>query len=160
MVSWKYPNPFTLNIDVHPDDLDGFGHVNNTVYVRWLEQVAWAHSAAVGLSEQACIGLQRGMAVRRTEIDYLRAAVAEDKLVVGNWVIEVSRLRATRWFELFRPSDNALLLQAKIEYVCIDLQTGAPVRFPEPFVQGYRVEPEVRAVLNDRGMVGLITRQG
>ena len=145
---WGLPDPFAITIQVGSEHLDGFGHVNNAVYVQWLEQCAWAHSAAVGLPLERCVALNRGMAVRRTEIDYLRAARDGGALVVGNWVTSVNRLRAERRFEIFRVADQARLLQARIEYVCINLQTGTPTRFPDAFEQGYVVEAAVRTRVN------------
>lgn len=144
-LSWCLPDPFTIPIAVDASHLDGFGHVNNAVYIRWLEQCAWAHSTAVGLPPASCMVLNRGMAVRRTEVDYLHAALAGDQLVVGNWVTSVGRLRAERRFEIYRLGDSAKLLQARVEYVCINLQTGRPIRFPAEFSASYCVENSVRA---------------
>jgi acyl-CoA thioester hydrolase len=87
------------------------------------------------------------MAVRRSEVDYLRAAYAGDRLTVGTWVVEVTRLRALRRFQIVRPSDGATLVRADLDYVCINLDTGAPARMPPVFVAGYVVRPEVAAAL-------------
>lgn len=84
------------------------------------------------------------MAIRRTEVDYLRAAVLGDEWRLGNWVTSTSRLRVERQFEIFRLRDRAKLLQARIEYVRINLQTGTPTRFPAEYVKGYFVELSTR----------------
>lgn len=147
---WRLPAPFTILIEVGASHLDGFGHVNNAVYIQWLEQCSWAHSAAVGLPLERCVALKRGMAIRRTEVDYLLAAQSGDRVVVGNWVTSASRLRAERQFEIYRLGDGAKLLQARIDYVCINLQTGQPTRFPQEFVEGYRAEPSVCDVFADQ----------
>lgn len=145
------PSPFTVEVAVEPGDLDHFGHVNNAVYLRWLERCAWAHSESAGLPPEVCAGdLRRGMAVRRSEVDYLRAAYAGDRLTVGTWIVAVSRLRALRRFQIVREGDSATLVRADLDYVCINLDTGAPCRMPPPFVQGYVVQPDVQAVLAGR----------
>ena len=41
MLPWDLENPYTLDIKVQPEDIDGLGHANNTVYVTWLERCAW-----------------------------------------------------------------------------------------------------------------------
>lgn len=149
-IPWRFPNPFAIEILVGEEHIDGFGHVNNVFYIQWLEQCAWAHSAAVGLPLESCVSLQRGMAILRTEVDDLRPALRDDRLVVGNWVTAADWVRAERQFEIFRPADGAKLLQARIKYVCIDLKAGTPVRFPEEFVKGYVVEPQVKEALGSR----------
>ena len=61
-MDWDHADPYVYEVDVLPEDIDSFGHVNNTVYLRWLTECAWAHSAAVGLPEDKCVALRRGMA--------------------------------------------------------------------------------------------------
>lgn len=148
---WRLPAPFTETIAVEPSHIDGFGHVNNAVYIQWLERIAWAHSSAVGLPLSRCVELERGMAIRRTEVDFLGSAFLGDVLVVGSWIVSASRLRAARCFEIFRQSDGAKVLAAQIEFVCINLKTGLPSRFPDPFVEGYRVEQGVAEAMGAQG---------
>lgn len=144
----KLPSPFLIEVAVEAANIDAFGHVNNTVYLTWFEMCAWAHSAAVGLPVEACVALRRGMAVRRSEIDYRRPAMAGDTLTVANWVVRVDRLTARREFQLVRTATGELLAEAGVDYVCINLDTGAPARMPPPFVERYVVEPEVAAALD------------
>ena len=139
------PCPFSIEVETNAAEVDAFGHVNNLCYLRWIEACAWAHSAAVGVPVELCVQLGRGMAVARTEIRYLRPADAGQRLVVSNWVVSANRLRATRRFAVTR--DGATLATAEIDYVCIDLRSGAPARMPPEFTNAYRVEPEVAAAL-------------
>ena len=69
MPDWDLPDPFAIEVVAGPETIDSYGHVNNTVYLGWLEQCAWAHSEAVGLSESRCLEMQRGMAVRTLRAD-------------------------------------------------------------------------------------------
>lgn len=144
----KFPSPFLIEVAVEPSNIDAFGHVNNTVYLTWFEMCAWAHSAAVGLPVEACVALRRGMAVRRSEIDYRRPALAGDVLTVANWVVRVDRLTARREFQLLRTGTGELLAEAGVDYVCINLDSGAPARMPPAFVANYVVELEVAAALD------------
>lgn len=147
-MTFDLPSPFTVDVTVEAGDLDHYGHVNNAVYLRWLERCAWAHSASVGLPPELCAGaLRRGMAVRRSEVDYLRAAYAGDRLTVATWVARADRLRALRRFQVVRLADSETLVRADLAYVCINLETGGPARMPPVFAQNYRVLPEVAAAL-------------
>lgn len=139
------PCPFSIEVRTEPGQVDAFGHVNNLVYLGWIEACAWAHSAAVGLPVERCVELNQGMAVARTEIRYLRPADAGQRLTVLDWVTAAGRLRATRRFAVAR--GGTVLATAEVDYVCINLSSGAPVRMPPEFAAAYRVEPAVAAAL-------------
>lgn len=137
-MTWDLPSPFTLNLHVTPDDIDGLGHANNAVYVTWLERCAWRHSGYLGLDLAEYRRLDRAMAVLRHEIDYLAAAYEGDELVMGTWIVEWDRkLKMNRRFQLVRPRDGATLLRAQTTFVCIELSSGRPRRMPEAFIEGY-----------------------
>jgi acyl-CoA thioester hydrolase len=130
------PNPFSIALVAAEDEVDVYGHVNNTVYARWVEACAWAHSAAVGLPPETCRALNRGMALRSLELEFERAAAAGQPVIVSNWVTEVGRLKAVRHFQVHTP-EGETLARAVGRYVCINLETGAPTRMPPEFVAGY-----------------------
>ncbi len=139
-LQWDFPNVFQISVVVTPDQIDSYGHVNNVVYIQWLADCAWAHSAAVGLSEETCVAMGRGMAVRSMHIDLLAAAHESDELFVGDWVSSNDkRLRATRMFQILNPQTGASLLRGHIDYVCINLATGRPARMSPEFVERYEV---------------------
>lgn len=127
-----------IEIDVQAADIDAYGHVNNAVYLTWLDRAAWSHSAALGAPLAACIALRRGMAALRTEIDYERAALAGDRVNVATWIAACDgKLRCTRRFVLRRVADRCVLARAQIEYVCLNLDTGRATRMPPEFVAAY-----------------------
>lgn len=139
-VAWDHPRPFCITVTVAEGDIDSYGHVNNVVYIRWLSECAWAHSAAVGLPEETCVTLRRGMAVRSFRIDLLAAAYLGDEVLVGDWVsANDGRLRATRTYQLVNPATGVTLLRGHIDYVCINLDNGRPARMPREFVERYAV---------------------
>lgn len=138
-LNWDHPAPFAIQIDVVDDDIDGFGHVNNTVYLRWLTECAWAHSAAVGLPEETCIAMRRGMAVRSIHVELLAAAYLNDRLWVGNWLSAKDRLRATRTYQIINEHSGVTLLRGYVDFVCVNLDNGRPARMPPEFEQGYEV---------------------
>ena len=86
-LSWDYPAPFTQRSIVLPEDIDGLEHTNNTVYVKWCEQVAWAHSVSLGLDLGTYRSLDRAMAITHSEYHYLQASRAGDEVVAGTWIV-------------------------------------------------------------------------
>ena len=142
----RLPMAFTLAHCVAPEEIDEYAHVNNAVYLQWLDRVAWTHSAKLGMTLESCLALRRGMAVRHTRIDYLEAAVAGDDLLLATWLVACDgRLRCTRRFEIVRMSDKKRVAEAEIDYFCLNLDSGKPCRFPADFVRCYIVYPEVVA---------------
>ena len=142
----RLPAPFTGTRRVLPEEIDDYAHVNNTVYLRWLDGIAWAHSEKLGLPLEHCLALRRGMAVRHTRVDYLEAAELDDVLLLATWLVACdSRLRCTRRFEILRSPKGSRVLEAEIDYFCLNLDTGKPCRFPSEFSERYTVIPEVAA---------------
>jgi acyl-CoA thioester hydrolase len=127
-----------IELTVQPEDIDAYGHVNNAVYLTWLDRAAWSHSAALGVPLERCLALRRGMAAQRIEIDYLRAARSADLLQAATWIVSADgRLRALRHFQVRRIADGGTLARARIEYVCINLDSGRAARMPELFARAY-----------------------
>jgi acyl-CoA thioester hydrolase len=140
------PQPHGIDLEVGAADIDAYNHVNNTVYVTWCDRIAWDHSAALGLPIERCLEIDRGMAVVRTVIQYLRPALLGDVVHVATWIVPVdSRLRVRRRFQIKRLVDESTLARAEIEYVCIELSSGRPMRWPPEFRERYVSIPEVAA---------------
>ena len=127
---------------MQPEDIDAYQHVNNAVYLTWLDRAAWSHSTALGVPLGQCVALRRGMAAHRIEIEYRRAAVRGNVVQAATWIVNTDgRLRAERRFQVLRQADGETLARARIDYVCINLDTGRAVRMPESFARAYVVTP-------------------
>ena len=137
-INWDFPNPFVVEVVAQSMDIDSYQHVNNSVYVRWLDECARENSKSVGIDPDIASELGFGMAVRDSHITYLAAAHLNDELWVGNWMTKNDgRLRATRQFQIIRPSDGMTILRATLDYVCINIATGRPCKMPALFRDNY-----------------------
>jgi len=138
VTAWELPGAHVIELAVEPQDIDAYGHVNNAVYLTWLDRVAWSHSAALGIPVERCVERRRGMAAQRIEIEYLKAALAGDAVALGTWIVASdARLRVVRRFQVRRVGDGATLARARVDYVCINLDSGRAARMPEEFVHAY-----------------------
>jgi acyl-CoA thioester hydrolase len=118
---------FEMAVLVLPNDIDEQNHVNNTVYLRWVQEVATAHWRAVATPEaQKTIG----WVVLRHEIDYRTPAALGDKIILHTWVGKASRLTFERFTEIRRDSDGQLLSKARTLWCPINAQTARPMRVP------------------------------
>ena len=114
---------FEMPVSVQPADIDEQDHVNNTVYLRWIQDVAVAHWKSLASKEaQEAIG----WVVLRHEIDYKVPAGLGDEIVLRTWVGEASRLKFERFTEVRRKSE--VLAKARTIWVPIDWNTGKPTR--------------------------------
>jgi acyl-CoA thioester hydrolase len=119
--------PFEMTVSVLPGDIDEQNHVNNTVYLRWVQDVATAHWQAVASSEaQKTIG----WVVLRHEIDYRIPAALGDKIVLRTWVGKATRLTFERFTEIRHNTDGQILSKARTLWCPINAQTGRPMRVP------------------------------
>ena len=140
LTPWDFGNPHVVTLEVLAADIDAYDHVNNSVYLAWLDRAAWSHSGTLGLSLEQCVAMRRGMAAHRTEIDYLKAALLGDRVLVGTWIVNTdSKLRVERRFQIRRATDGETLSRARIDYVCINLDSGRAVRMPDSFRNAYGV---------------------
>jgi len=122
---------FELTFTAAPQHIDELGHVNNAVWVQWIQQVAVAHwdSVADAAHQDAYFWV-----VVRHEIDYLRAAVEGDRITARTWVGEAPQgARFDRLMEFTGP-DGKVCVRAKTQWAIIDKALGRPIRVPREVV--------------------------
>ena len=118
---------FELTLVAEPEHIDELGHVNNAVWVQWIQQVAVAHwdSVADAAHKDAYFWV-----VVRHEIDYLRAAHDGDRITGRTWVGESPRgARFDRLME-FTGADGKVCVRAKTQWAIIDKALSRPIRVP------------------------------
>jgi len=127
---------FELEFTARREHIDELGHVNNAVWVQWIQQIAVAHWESV--ADPAHRDSYFWVVVRH-EIDYLRAAFDGDRIVGRTWVGEAPRgARFDRLVE-FMGADGKPCVRARTSWAIVDRMTGRPIRVPAeviaPFVQ-------------------------
>ncbi len=135
------PERFTLRIPVLPADIDGNGHVNNVVYVRWVQDAATAHwNARTSDAEKAGVV----WVVVRHELDYVHAALPGDVIRAVTWVGPASRHAYERNTELRRDADGELLARARTLWCPLDPASGRPCRLDEGLRARFATEGRLR----------------
>ena len=123
---------YTMAITAGPEDIDELGHVNNAVWVKWIQDVAVAHWNAIApdAHRDAYIWV-----VTRHEIDY-RGNVSAGETVTGEtWVSDPPRGARFDRHMRFTGADGKVRVEAKTTWALIDRATGRLMR----------VSPEVAA---------------
>jgi acyl-CoA thioester hydrolase len=119
---------FEMTVPVLPGDIDEQNHVNNAVYLRWVQDVASAHGRALANREAQPA---TGWIVLRHEIDYKAPAMLGDEVLLCTWVGKASRLTFERFTEIRRKNDRQLLSEARTLWCPINARTGRPMRVSE-----------------------------
>lgn len=120
-------NPiFTLKIKVSAEDIDTLDHVNNLVYVKWMDDIATTHWSFLTKDNPLP---QYVWVVMRHEIDYLKQAVLGDDITVKTWVGETRGITSVRFMEFYLGDD--LLVKAKTTWAMLDAKTHKPARIRE-----------------------------
>ena len=127
------PAAFTLPIDVGEDDIDMLGHASNIAYLRWVQDVAVAHSAAVGLDMEGYSQLGAVFVVRRHEIDYLRPVVRGERLELRTWIDSAAAAKCKRATDIVRigTDPEVVVARAMTTWGFVELTTGRPTRIPD-----------------------------
>ena len=128
---------FSRQITATAEDIDELGHVNNAVWVQWIQEVAVAHWEAG--SDPAHHEAYFWVIVRH-EIDYLRPAFAGDLLTARTWVGEAPKgARFDRHME-FTGADGKVRVRARTFWAIIDKAAGRPIRVPPEVVAPFLTE--------------------
>lgn len=117
---------FERTIEPQPGDIDELGHVNNAVYVRWIQDMATAHWRAVARPED----VDRFVwVVTRHEIDYRRATNLGETLTARTWVGEPQGARFDRFVDIVGP-DGRVRVSARTVWALVELASMRPNRIP------------------------------
>ena len=122
------PVVFELPLVVKPEDIDGLGHVNNIVYLRWVQDAATAHWNAGATDEQKA---EYVWVVVRHEIDYLLPAVLGDDLEARTHVGVATGAKFDRHVEIWDQKRGKMVARARSVWVALDGRTGRPRRVGE-----------------------------
>jgi acyl-CoA thioester hydrolase len=145
------PGVFRMVRRVEWRDLDQVHHVNNAVYLAYIEDCGLQVSAAHGWPLQRIQREGFAIVARRHQIEYRQPAVYGDELELATWVSDLKRSTVLRHMTLSRVVDGATVARARTLWVWVDLETGRPIRIPRQFLDDFSpnivgtVEPEENA---------------
>jgi acyl-CoA thioester hydrolase len=123
----KYIHP----LQITTSDIDTLGHVNNVVYLRWVQEAAEAHwNSLTSITQRTVFA----WVVIRHEIDYYQSAKLSDELIAQTWVESSEGVKSIRIVEIFNQSEK-LLAKARTTWCLIDAITQRPRRISEEIIQ-------------------------
>ncbi|HNP97290.1 MAG TPA: thioesterase family protein [Cyclobacteriaceae bacterium] len=127
---------FELPITVTAADLDELNHVNNVVYVQWVQDAAKAHwekIASMAVKEKYV------WMVLRHEIDYVSQAMLGDQLIAKTWVEWSEGVRSERRVEIRQAGTGKIVIKAATLWCLLDAVTRRPKR----------IEADITSIFHD-----------
>ncbi|MGY2734721.1 acyl-CoA thioesterase [Sphingomonas sp. UYP23] len=119
---------FAQTITATPADIDELGHVNNAVWVRWIQEIAVAHWGAVAPAEHQAAYV---WVVTRHEIDY-RGNVSAGETVTGEtWIAAPPKGARFDRHVRFTGGDDKVKVEAVTTWAMLDRATGRLARVRE-----------------------------
>ena len=132
---------YRFELTVSDAAVDENRHVNNVVYVQWMQDAAVRHAEAAG-----CVAAThaRGATwvVRSHTIEYLRPVFAGERLMVETWVADVRQARSRRRYRFLRGSDGKPVAAGETEWVYVDAASGRPRPIPPEVIGAFRLLPD------------------
>jgi len=132
-----YPYEFT----VPEEAVDENGHVNNVMYVQWMQDAAVRHYEVMG-GTQPTQAIGATWVVRSHMIEYLSPAFAGERIKALTWVANMRRVRSLRRYRFVRVADGQLLVRGETEWVFVDANTGHPRAVPPEVVSLFTLVPD------------------
>ena len=119
--------PYSSTITAGPEDIDILGHVNNAVWVKWIQDVAVAHWHAIAAPEHHDAYI---WVITRHEIDYRGNVSAGETVTAETWVDEPPKGARFNRYMKFTGADGKVRVEAKTTWAILDRATGRPLRVP------------------------------
>lgn len=129
--------PFTLTFTATPSDIDELGHVNNAVWVRWIQDMATSHWNAVANPEHIAAYY---WVVTRHEIDY-RGNIAAGESVTGRtWIESVPKGAQFDRRVDFANAGGKIIVSANTTWAMIDKASGRLARVRPEIAEPFKPE--------------------
>ncbi|MEQ1755145.1 MAG: thioesterase family protein [Micropepsaceae bacterium] len=124
---------FTLTFTALGADIDELGHVNNAVWVRWVQDLATAHWAAAATPAQVAAYV---WVVVRHEVDYMGNLNEGESVAGRTWVAEAAiGAKFDRFAEFSK--DGRVIVRAKTTWVILARDSARPIRVPRDVVERF-----------------------
>jgi acyl-CoA thioester hydrolase len=119
-----------LTFTVRTYECDSYGHVNNAVYLQYLEYARWKYLKDIGFDYESARKAGYGTYIARIEIDYKQPALTDDTLTITSRPVKKGAVSGTIHQTIMRGTDT--IAEANVTWAFVDA-SGRPVRIPPEF---------------------------
>lgn len=137
------PEILVHEFQVKDQDVDENNHLNNVVYVQWMQDIARMHSDALGCTLDFYRSMNASWVVRSHQIQYKVPALLNEQITAYTWVHDRKKITSKRKYKFVKTSDGTVLATAETTWVFINFETGKPTAIPEEVINAFPlVAPE------------------
>lgn len=129
---------YSKTITIPHTAIDENGHVNNVVYVEWMQDLALEHYASIG--GIAAQGPNSTWVIRKHSVEYFLPAFAGEEIEARTWVEDLRKVRSLRMYEFIRKSDGKVLVKGETDWVFMDVKTGKVKAIPAEVEEIFKSE--------------------
>ncbi|HNP23753.1 MAG TPA: acyl-CoA thioesterase [Panacibacter sp.] len=122
---------YKKTIIVQPQHLDEVQHVNNVIYVQWMQDIAaehWNTFVSEKLKNEVL------WMIKRHEVDYFNQAFLGDELQMETWTGDYTNVTWKRHYGIIRPADNKKIISAASVWIPLDRKTQRPKKIDEEMI--------------------------
>lgn len=128
------PQIFSTQRLIPWQDIDGAGHLNNAMYVSYIQDCAVQASTQFGWPPDRFLTCKQGFLATQYRIEYLQPAFLGDEVACATFLSELKGATAVRHFSLTRVPDKTLLARAQVKFSWVNLANGQIMEIPQNFV--------------------------
>lgn len=124
---------YCKTITIPASAIDENGHVNNVIYVQWMQDIAVEHYESIGGRKPIDL-VGATWVAREHKIEYFLPAFLNEEIEIRTWVENVRRVRSLRMYEFIRKSDGKVLVKGETDWVFVDAKSGTPLAIPQAVI--------------------------
>jgi len=115
-------------ITVSKNDLDDLNHVNNVIYIHWVQEIAKEHWKSLVSNEMI---KNYYWVLLEHQIKYLNPALLNDKIMIKTYIEKTEGIRSNRIVEIYNRNNDKLLVKSKTIWCLINAKTNKPNRITD-----------------------------
>ena len=121
-------------ITVSVDDLDELNHVNNVVYIDWVQDIAKNHWNSLVSNE---IKKNYYWVLLEHQIKYLSPAFLNDRIRLKTYIEKTEGVKSNRVVEIYNLNSNKLLVNSITTWCLVNAKTNKPNRITDEIRQAF-----------------------
>lgn len=133
---------FEKKYRVPATDVNAMEHVDNQIYLRWMNEVAIEHSSLCGWTIQDYLNLGSAFVAKSHFIEYLAPTFENEELLFMTWVEDMDTRQSIRKYRFFKLPDYRPFLRAETKWVYVDMEKGRPMDIPDVVCRSFHVSSE------------------
>ena len=120
-------------LTVRSYECDSYGHVNNAVYLHYLEFARMEFLKQIGFDYKGLVANGYFLYVSHIDIRYKESAVLDDKLIIEVESVKFGAVSGT-FHQIIRKEDGSVSAEADVTWASVDSRTHRPTRIPVKYI--------------------------